>query len=90
MSRDEQSQLVGAGWSTVDADAGGPYRWMIAAQAPWQDLRPGWHDYEWDLPEGLVRPGPIEAAIIVDALPAPAGDDVPRAIAIAEIRLLAR
>ena len=33
MSRDEQSQLVGAGWSRVAADAGGGFRWMTAPEA---------------------------------------------------------
>jgi hypothetical protein len=33
MHRDEQAQLVGAGWSGVDVDDGGPFRWMTAASA---------------------------------------------------------
>jgi hypothetical protein len=33
MHRDEQAQLVGAGWSAVDVDAGGPFRWMTTAEA---------------------------------------------------------
>ncbi len=33
MSRDEQSQLVGVGWSSVDADGGGAFRWMTAPEA---------------------------------------------------------
>lgn len=33
MHRDEQAQLVGAGWSGVDVDDGGPYRWMTEASA---------------------------------------------------------
>ena len=32
MSRDEQSHLVGAGWSNVQADAGGGYRWMAGGR----------------------------------------------------------
>jgi Protein of unknown function (DUF2723) len=127
MSRDEQSQLVGTGWSRVGADAGGGYRWMTAAEArvllpiardgarririqalreangpasirlalngvalPWQALQRGWHSYEWDLAEGLVPPGPLEAAVIVDTLPASADSQTPRAVAIADIRLVRR
>lgn len=33
MARDDQALLVGAGWSRVDADAGGGYRWMAADTA---------------------------------------------------------
>lgn len=127
MSRDEQSHLVGVGWSRVEADPGGAYRWMIALEArvllpvahngarrvrlqvlreaseptsirvalngtalPWQALRRGWHSYEWELPEGLVLPGQTEAAILVDALPAPAGDGLLKAVAIADIQLIAQ
>jgi hypothetical protein len=53
-------------------------------------LERGWHAYEWDLPEDLIRPGPVETAVIVDALPPPADNQPPRAVAIAEIRLIAR
>ena len=31
MARDEQSQLTGDGWSAVDFDVVGPYRWMTAS-----------------------------------------------------------
>lgn len=33
MGRDDQAQLTGSGWSPVDWDAGGPYRWMTATEA---------------------------------------------------------
>ena len=33
MARDDQSLLVGAGWSRVEADEGGAYRWMSAETA---------------------------------------------------------
>ena len=33
MGRDEQAQLTGDGWSDVDWDAVGPYRWMTATEA---------------------------------------------------------
>jgi hypothetical protein len=33
MARDDQAQLTGHGWSAVDHDAVGPYRWMTAAEA---------------------------------------------------------
>ena len=33
MARDEQSQLTGDGWSTVDFDVVGPYRWMTATES---------------------------------------------------------
>jgi hypothetical protein len=33
MGRDAQAQLTGDGWSRVDWDAAGPFRWMIAAEA---------------------------------------------------------
>jgi hypothetical protein len=33
MGRDAQAQLTGAGWSSVDWDDGGPFRWMTATEA---------------------------------------------------------
>ena len=33
MGRDEQSQLIGDGWSPVDFDEAGPFRWMTATEA---------------------------------------------------------
>jgi hypothetical protein len=33
MSRDDQAQLVGPGWSEVDADEVGPLRWMVGEEA---------------------------------------------------------
>jgi hypothetical protein len=33
MGRDDQSQLIGTGWSEVEADAAGPFRWLRAARA---------------------------------------------------------
>jgi hypothetical protein len=33
MSRDEQAQLTGYGWSPVDWDSIGPYRWLTAPEA---------------------------------------------------------
>ena len=33
MARDEQAQLTGHGWSRVEANAAGPYRWIAARQA---------------------------------------------------------
>lgn len=33
MGRDAQAQLTGAGWSPVDWDDGGPFRWMAATEA---------------------------------------------------------
>jgi hypothetical protein len=33
MGRDAQAQLTGDGWSRVDWDAAGPFRWMIASDA---------------------------------------------------------
>jgi hypothetical protein len=33
MARDEQSQLTGEGWSGVDFDVVGPYRWMTATES---------------------------------------------------------
>ena len=33
MARDEQAQLTGDGWSPVDFDIGGPYRWMTASES---------------------------------------------------------
>jgi hypothetical protein len=32
MARDDQAQLTGYGWSAVDHDAVGPYRWITAAE----------------------------------------------------------
>jgi hypothetical protein len=126
-SRDEQSQLVGAGWSRVDKEGRDAYRWMTAPEArvllpvahigarrvrvqalreasgptsirivlngtvlPWQELRRGWHGYEWELPADLVATGPTEAAVVVDALPPQRGNEPLRAVAIADIRLIAR
>jgi hypothetical protein len=33
MTRDDQSRLIGAGWSGVQSDDTGPYRWMTATEA---------------------------------------------------------
>jgi hypothetical protein len=33
MARGEQAQLAGDGWSPVDFDIGGPYRWMTASES---------------------------------------------------------
>jgi hypothetical protein len=33
MGRDEQAQLIGDGWSPVDFDAAGPFRWMSSTEA---------------------------------------------------------
>ena len=33
MARDEQSQLIGDGWSSVDFDLVSPYRWMTGAES---------------------------------------------------------
>ena len=33
LARDEQAQLTGDGWSPVDFDVVGPYRWMTAAES---------------------------------------------------------
>jgi hypothetical protein len=33
MTRDDQSWLIGAGWSAVEIDDTGPYRWMTATEA---------------------------------------------------------
>ncbi len=127
MSRDEQSQLVGAGWSRSPPMRGGGFRWMTAprracccrsrAQArggsasrpcarPTARRRSGWRSTarrchgsrcsaagrrtSGICPKGWCRQGPLEAAVIVDALPASADDEAPRAVAIADIRLIAR
>jgi Protein of unknown function (DUF2723) len=120
MARDEQSQLTGNGWSTVDFDVVGPYRWMTAAESmlvipvastgathvrvqalyrgdrdgptrmalrindtslPSQPIQPGWHAYEWQLPDNVLPQGPNEMAIVVDRSPAA------KTIAIADVRL---
>ena len=33
MGRDEQAQLIGDGWSPVDFDEAGPFRWMTSTEA---------------------------------------------------------
>jgi hypothetical protein len=33
LARDEQAQLAGDGWSAVDFDVAGPYRWMMARES---------------------------------------------------------
>jgi hypothetical protein len=106
MGRDAQAQLTGDGWSRVDWDAGGPFRWMTAPEArlmlpvthapvarvrvqalrdvrspattvalrvndaalPAQQLQPGWHVYEWDLPAGAIDSGTNEALVVIDRL----------------------
>lgn len=125
MTRDDQAQLTGDGWSAVEADDIGSWRWMTTAEArvvlptmrpetsrirvqallddlhgpttirlrlngvdlPWQTLREGWQVYEWQPPADVLRAGVNEAAIIVDRLP-PATDATPRAVGIAEVRLV--
>ena len=34
MTRDDQARLIGAGWSDVETDDAGPYRWMTATARP--------------------------------------------------------
>jgi hypothetical protein len=120
MGRDAQAQLTGAGWSSVDWDAGGPFRWMTATEArvilplsrssarrirvealrdarspattvrlrvngteltP-QPLQPGWHVYEWAVPEHCMVPGINEASVVVERL---AGD---KEIAVSDVRVI--
>jgi hypothetical protein len=127
MGRDAQAQLTGAGWSSVDWDDGGPFRWMTATEArlvlpvsgasgsririqalrdehspastvglrvngselPPQPLRPGWHVYEWEVPEGRVTPGINEASVLVNGVAdAPTGRAGGRGIAISDVSLI--
>ncbi len=120
MARDEQSQLTGDGWSAVDFDVVGPYRWMTASESalvlpvaatghthvrlqalqrpdragstrlalrlnetmlPAQLIQPGWHAYEWSVPEGALHEGTNEMAIIVDRVPQE------RTVAVFDVRL---
>ena len=126
MARDEQSQLIGTGWSRVAADAGGGYRWMAAAEAraaagrrrrgaadphpgPARGRRPDLDPVDGQRRGPAMagagarlacvrmgsarrpeRPGPVETAVVVDALPAAADNQPPKAVAIADIRLIAR
>jgi hypothetical protein len=120
MARDEQSQLVGDGWSPVDFDVVGPYRWMTAMEAalvmpvaapdpthirvqalrradregpasialrinetvlPVEPIAPGWHVYEWALPDKLLRQGINELTIQLDCAPPE------KTIAISDVRI---
>jgi hypothetical protein len=127
MGRDAQAQLTGDGWSRVDWDAGGPFRWMIAAEArlmlpvthaPFvrvrvqalrderspattvalrvndaplaaQPLQPGWHVYEWDIPEGAIETGINEACVLIDRLTdEPLGRAGGRGVAVSDVQLI--
>ena len=124
MGRDAQAQLIGDGWSAVDLDDGGPFRWMTTeariilpvpgsparlirvqalreARSPDatmrlrvngtelapQPLQPGWHVYEWAVPEGCMVPGINEASLVVERL-AETGKAGGKGIAVSDLRLV--
>ena len=127
MGRDAQAQLTGAGWSSVDWDDGGPFRWMTATEArvilplsrssasrirvealrdgrspettvrlrvngteltP-QPLQPGWHVYEWAVPEHCMVPGINEASVVVERLAdAAQGKAGGKGIAVSDVRVI--
>jgi hypothetical protein len=74
MTRDDQSRLVGAGWSAVEADDAGPYRWMTAttARLVLPARQGGWSRLRLEAFRGPGEDGPGEVAIRVGeaALPA--------------------
>jgi hypothetical protein len=127
MGRDEQAQLTGYGWSDVESDEAGPYRWMTAEESrlilptshsdvrrirlqafrstdgdataihvrlanrdlPPLPLRAGWQTYEWVLPDGAIRAGANEAAVVLHSADARAGDrSGRRLIAVARVALI--
>jgi hypothetical protein len=125
MSRGEPARAIGAGWSAVESDDAGPYRWITEPRArvlvpptagPWravrveafrpggrgpatialavgahelpaQPLRPGWADYEWQLPAAAAGLGtaPVDVTVRVDAGGA-ATPEPAHAIAVASLR----
>ena len=127
MGRGAQAQLTGAGWSSVDWDDGGPFRWMTATEArvilplsrssarrirvealrdarspdttmrlrvngteltPWP-LQPGWHVYEWTVPEHCMVPGINEASLVVERLAdAAQGKAGGKGIAVSDVRVI--
>jgi hypothetical protein len=127
MGRDAQAQLIGHGWSAVDRDDRGPFRWMTATEArvilplsrssarhirvqslrearspdttmrlrvntieltP-QPLQPGWHVYEWAVPQGCMIPGINEASVVVDRLAETAtGKAGGKGIAVSDVRVI--
>ncbi len=127
MGRNAQAQLTGAGWSSVDWDDGGPFRWMTATEARLvlpvsggsgghiriqalrderspastmrlrvngteltpQPLQPGWHVYEWAVPEGCMVPGINEASVVVERLEeAATGKTGGKGIAVSDVRVI--
>jgi len=127
MGRDAQAQLTGAGWSSVDWDNGGPFRWMTATEArvilplsrssarrirveALRDARspdttmllrvngteltpvpvlPGWHVYEWAVPEDCMAPGINEASVVVERLAdAAQGKAGGKGIAVSAVRVI--
>jgi Protein O-mannosyl-transferase TMEM260-like len=127
MGRGAQAQLTGAGWSSVDWDDGGPFRWMTATEArvilplsrssarrirvealrdarnpdttmrlrvngteltP-RPLQPGWHVYEWTVPEHCMVPGINEASVLVERLAdAAQGKAGGKGIAVSAVRVI--
>ena len=73
MTRDDQARLIGAGWSPVESDDAGPYRWMTATEArlvlPATGLTPRRVRLEGFLAD---HDGPAEVAIVVNQQRLPA------------------
>jgi hypothetical protein len=126
MSRGDQAQLVGDGWSAVESDEASPYRWMIGTEARFllpltqpdarrirlqalrehdsaptiiglrlngtelqeQDLQNGWYAYEWQVPEGVLKPQTNEIVVTIDRLSPPTSGRTERGIAVTDVRVL--
>jgi len=59
------------------------------ALLPAQPLQPGWHIYEWDVPDGAVSEGTNEASILIDRLSVePVGRVGGRGVAVSDVQLL--
>ena len=54
-----------------------------------QPLQPGWHVYEWVVPEGCIVPGINEASVVVERLAEPAtGKAGGKGIAVSDVRVI--
>jgi hypothetical protein len=54
-----------------------------------QTLQPGWHVYEWAVPQGCMIPGINEASVVVDRLAETAtGKAGGKGIAVSDVRVI--
>jgi hypothetical protein len=53
-----------------------------------QDLQNGWYAYEWQVPEGVLKPQTNEIVVTIDRLSPPTSGRTERGIAVTDVRVL--